>query len=135
MTADETQTEPEPVGATLLALLRDLAAGYPPEAQYAAVRMRAIADFLEAGGDDQQEALAGGARGLTPAPEVGAAQGGATSVTQGHLAGAWQRCCEHERRRGRLRPTRPANSGFGAPPVAPVAKPVQGMGATQGQRR
>jgi hypothetical protein len=48
----------QPIGSILPAVLRQLAAAMPPESQLAAIRYRALADQLEAGGVDQEEALA-----------------------------------------------------------------------------
>jgi hypothetical protein len=48
----------QPIGKSLPAVLRQLAAAMPPESQLAAIRYRSLADFLEAGGIDQEEELA-----------------------------------------------------------------------------
>jgi hypothetical protein len=55
---DTRETEPESIGAVLPAVLRQLAAAMPPESQLAAIRYGSLADFLEAGGIDQEEELA-----------------------------------------------------------------------------
>jgi hypothetical protein len=52
------ETEPEPVGGILPAVLRQLAAAMLSESQLTALRYRSLADFLEAGDVDQEEELA-----------------------------------------------------------------------------
>jgi len=52
------EPEPELIGGILPGVLRQLAAAMPPESQLAAIRYRSLADFLEAGGVDEEEAIA-----------------------------------------------------------------------------